>query len=266
MPYLRAFSTLGCAERNLSQIAALVRQFSLAAAELRGVGGILDLPAYFEKTYDTPASLVTEVRRLGLRVTALDTSFKLADATEADRAELLRYVPWAEALGVRWLRVFDGGSPEDEAMSSRALATLLWWRRERRMNGWTCDLMVETHDALFTAERINRFTSAAGGVAILWDSHHTWKRGKEDPVTTWREIFSNVVHIHVKDSVSRPSEKHPFTYVLPGDGEFPAVGLFAALRVDGYAGIVSLEWERLWHPYLAPVEDALTAASQRDWW
>lgn len=29
---------------------------------------------------------------------------------------------------------------------------------------------------------------------------------------------------------------------------------------------VSLEWEKLWHPYLAPLDDALTAAAQRQWW
>ena len=67
-----------------------------------------------------------------------------------------------------------------------------------------------------------------------------WK--KQDPLEFYENVKQHVVHVHVKDSVSRPSEKHPFTYVLPGEGEFPAVGLFAALRVDGYTGVVSLEW------------------------
>ena len=266
MSFLRAISTLGCSELTLPQIAALVREFSLDGAELRGVAGVLELPVHFAAAYATPHALGTEVRRLGLRVISLDTSFKLAEANEADREQLLAYVPWAEAMGVRWLRVFDGGTPADPMMSSRALETLMWWRRERRVNGWACDLMIETHDALFTAERINRFSTAAGGVAILWDSHHTWKRGGEDPVTTWREIQPHVVHVHVKDSVSRPSEKHPFTYVLPGEGEFPAIGLFAALRVDGYSGVVSLEWERLWHPYLPPIQDALASVREHHWW
>jgi sugar phosphate isomerase/epimerase len=266
MAYLRAISTLGCAEFTLPQIAALVREFSLDAVELRSVAGTLDLPAHFAAAQGSPSNLVTEVRRLGLRIVSLDTSFKLAAASEADRAALLAFVPWADALGVRWLRVFDGGSPEDPMTQSRALESLMWWRRERRVHGWSCDLLIETHDALFTADAINRFTEAAGGVAILWDSHHTWKRGGEDPVMTWRAIQSHVVHIHVKDSVSRPGGKHPYTYVLPGEGEFPAAALFAALRADNYAGVVSLEWERLWHPELAPVSDALAAAAKRSWW
>ena len=33
-----------------------------------------------------------------------------------------------------------------------------------------------------------------------------------------------------------------------------------------FTGCVSLEWEKLWHPYLAPLDDALTAAKKRNWW
>jgi hypothetical protein len=29
---------------------------------------------------------------------------------------------------------------------------------------------------------------------------------------------------------------------------------------------VSLEWEKLWHPYLAPLDDALNAAAKKNWW
>ena len=37
------------------------------------------------------------------------------------------------------------------------------------------------------------------------------------------------------------------------------------LRAE-YDGWVSLEWEKLWHPYLPPLDDALAAAARRDWW
>ena len=45
-----------------------------------------------------------------------------------------------------------------------------------------------------------------------------------------------------------------------------AVALFAALRVDDYSRVVSLEWERLWHPYLPPLAEALSVAAKREWW
>ena len=106
----------------------------------------------------------------------------------------------------------------------------------------------------------------APGTAILWDSQHTWRNGGEAPLDTWRAIKSHVVHIHVKDSMARPSGRHSFTYVLPGEGEFPMAPLLDALRTDRFAGAISLEWERLWHPYLAELDVALRTATERRWW
>jgi sugar phosphate isomerase/epimerase len=85
-------------------------------------------------------------------------------------------------------------------------------------------------------------------------------------VVTWRAIRGHVVHVHVKDSVSVPSARHPFSYVLPGEGEFPMTPLKAELRAANFSGPVSLEWERMWHPYLPPLDEALTVAAARGWW
>jgi len=49
---------------------------------------------------------------------------------------------------------------------------------------------------------------------------------------------------------------------LPGDGEFPMQTLREVFRAE-YAGPVNLECERLWHPGLAPLDETLTAATQR---
>jgi sugar phosphate isomerase/epimerase len=78
-------------------------------------------------------------------------------------------------------------------------------------------------------------------------------------------VRPHVAHIHVKDAVRRPSEKFPWTYVAPGAGEFPFAVLLAALARDGFAGPVSLEWERLWHPYLGPLDVALEGAEAQGW-
>lgn len=265
MPYRRAASTLGCPDLTLEQALALATRHRLDALELRALAGTLELPDYFAKTYGSPATLAAQVRNSVVSLAALDTSLKLADNTPADREKFLAFVPWAEALGVTRLRVFDGGQNCDAFELAAANETLKWWRNLRSANRWKADVAVETHDSLFTAEKIQRFLAAAPGTGILWDTHHTWKRGGEDPVTTWRAIKQHVVHIHVKDSISQPSARHPFTYVMPGAGEFPMSPLRAVLRAE-YAGLVSLEWERQWHPYLEPLDTALTQAAARDWW
>ena len=263
---LHAFSSLGCPDLTLEATLALAARHRIDAVELRTLGGTVELPAYFAAEFGTPAVLAERVRSSGVRIAAFDASLHLVGATPAEREQLVAFGPWAEALGVKWLRVFDGGKKADPAELVEAVAVLRWWEELRRERGWQANLMVETHDSLFSAAAIQRLVKVAPGIAILWDSHHTWKKGGEDPVATWQAIRGSVVHVHVKDSVSVPSARHPFTYVLPGDGEFPIAPLLAALRADGFAGPVSLEWEKMWHPYLPPLDEALATAAARGWW
>lgn len=266
MSYLRAFSTLGCAELTLEEVLSLAEHHEIAAVEVRGLEGSLDLPGYFSRHFQTPAKAAQCVRARRTQVLALNTSFQLSDSDDAARADLLKFVPWAEAMNAPRLRVFDGGKTASDEELKNAAATVRWWQALRRKNGWAADLMIETHDSLFTTEAIRRFLALVPDAGILWDAHHTWKHGGEDPVATWRAIKENVVHVHVKDSVSRPSARHSYTYVLPGDGAFPAARLIEVLKADGYAGAVSLEWERLWHSYLPSLDAALVAAKRTRWW
>lgn len=263
MSCLRAFSSLGCPELTLDETLALAQRHGLAAVELRTLAGTVDLPALFTREFGTPDRLAAHVARQPVRVVALDTSLRLAGHAPADWAAFLTFVPWAEALGVRWLRVFDGGEPGGPL--EPMVAAWRTWQAHRAQARLACDMMIETHDSLFTAAAIREFVARAAGASILWDTHHTWKKGGEDPLATWAGIWPHVVHVHVKDSVSRPSARHPFTYVLPGDGEFPMAPLRARLQAE-FDGVMSLEWERQWHPYLAPLDEALSVAAARKWW
>ncbi len=265
---LRCFSSLGCPEFSLEDTLDLAGRYGISAIELRALGGTVDLPAYLAGRFGSPAALAAARRAHPgpVEIAACNASLHLVGSTPAERDQLVALVPWAEALGVRWLRVFDGGRRADDAELAEATATLRWWRDLRQEHGWQTEVMVETHDSLFTAAAIERLLAVAPATAMLWDSHHTWRKGGEDPVATWQAIRDHVVHIHVKDSIGVPSARHPFTYVLPGDGEFPIAPLLAALRAAGYRGRVSLEWEKMWHPYLPPLEEALRVAAAREWW
>lgn len=266
MARARAFSSLGCPDLALDAVLGLARDHGLAAVELRTLGGTAELAAYFASHYGTPAALAAFVRAQPVRVAALNAGLALAAPTDAARAELAALAPWADAVGARWLRVFDGGRRADAAELAVAAAELARWRDLRAARGWSVDLMVETHDSLLDAAAAQRFLTACPGTALLWDAHHTWRKGGEDPVVTWRALRPHIVHVHVKDSVPVPSARHPFTYVLPGDGGFPIAPLLAALDADAYAGLVSLEWEKHWHPYLPPLDEALCIAATRRWW
>lgn len=263
--YKRAISTLGCAKLELFEAIDFAARHGLDALELRALAGSIDLPVHLAASFNTPAALADYLRACPVRIAAIDTSFRLTGSTNADRARLLDHVPWAEALGVPWLRVFDGEQAES-ARPKEAVETLHWWRQERAAHGWQTNIMIETHDSLFDAARIGRLLAAAPpDSAILWDSHHTWKRGGEDPLYTWRTIRPHIVHVHVKDSAGKPGAATNYDYVPPGQGEFPMARLADVLRGE-FHGVVSLEWERFWHPSLAPLEVALGSASEAAWW
>ncbi|HUR60133.1 MAG TPA: sugar phosphate isomerase/epimerase [Opitutaceae bacterium] len=267
MSLVRCFSTLGCPELSLEETLALAAKHRIDAVELRALGGTVELPAYLQARYGSPEALARLVKAQPVRIASFDTSWHLAGGAPEEREAFRAFLPWAEALAVPWLRVFDGKGPlEQSAALAQAAESVRWWRAVRRERGMRADIMVETHDSLFTAAAIQQFQSAAPGTAILWDSHHTWRKGEEDPLVTWREIRGGVAHVHVKDSVAVASARHPFTYVLPGDGGFAIAALLDALRADGFSGAVSLEWEKMWHPYLPPLDTALATAAARRWW
>ena len=262
----RGFSTLGCPELSLEAAIALAEKHKLSDIEVRALDGSTDLPASLATAYGTPARLADRLRQSRIRVVAFNVSLRLVGPTAAEREQLIALGSWADGSGVPWIRIFDGEIGVNASAGAAAGETMEWWRALRRQQGWRCDIMVETHDSLFTIEALRRFVTAFPATAILWDAHHTWKKSGEDPVTTWKALRRSVVHVHVKDSVSVPGPRHPYSYVLPGDGEFPIAPLLAALRSDRFDGVVSLEWERLWHPDLPTLDEALTTAAARRWW
>jgi sugar phosphate isomerase/epimerase len=256
------FSTLGCPELDLPAIARLARRHGIFQVELRTLSERTDLPNLFAAEYGTPSVLRAWLAQQGLRVVALDSSAKLIGCPPDARQELLDFARWAQGLGVPALRVFDGGAFQPRLADrdrGEALDFLHWWADEKRAHRWQVDLIVETHDALCNAAACLDLAEAAeGGLHLLWDAHHTWRKGGEDPLHTWQAIRPHVRHIHFKDSIGRPSARHPFTYTPLGEGEFALQPLLDQIRHDRFTGPVSLEWERKWHPYLAPLDDALT--------
>ncbi|NDV62267.1 TIM barrel protein [Puniceicoccales bacterium CK1056] len=265
-----SFSSLGCPELGLEEIVKLAQQYDLSRLELRTVEDRVDLPELFKGRYGNAETLSRYLSDEGMSVVALDASLKLVGNTPSDRDEFLKFMEWADALGAPNVRIFDGGSftPElGEADMEAALETISWWRGEQAGNGWKADIMVETHDCLTATRAVQQLQAALSDpVRILWDTHHTWKKADEKIEDTWAALKEWIPHVHVKDSISEPSARHPFTYVMLGDGEFDLASTVDLLRGEAFQGTVSIEWERKWHPYLPPLGDALKRARELGWW
>jgi len=253
------FSTLGCGDLNLHQVADLADRHGIATVELRTLSGTVDLIAALAAEFKTPEGLVEFLAGNNLRIAALNTSVRLFESRDLSAVEA--FVPWAEAAGASYLRIFDGGDQVSADEQIHAADLLKDWQASRHKRGLNVDLMIETHDALADFGQLANFVERVPDARILWDAHHTWAKGA-DLASVWSIIAEAAVHVHVKDStIGNDGRRH---YVLPGHGDFPMADLVALLRSGKSPTPISLEWERHWHPELPPLEDALNAA--RPWW
>lgn len=263
------FSSLGCPDLSLTGAASLALEFGIPCLELRALENRADLPKLLGEFPGGWSGAREYLRVRKLQVQVLGTSFKLVGSDEVGWTELLAFAELAEALQAPWLRAFGGGI-WGQALSGgdyhAAAENLRRWDTERRSRGWTVDLLMETHDAFSaSAPCLRLMEEICRPVPLIWDSHHTWRLGGERPSDTWEAIAPCVKHVHWKDSIGVPSARHPFTYVLPGEGEMPFKEVMELLLGDGFSGAVSLEWEKLWHPYLPPLPEALRTCRGGRW-
>ncbi|MCM2369600.1 sugar phosphate isomerase/epimerase family protein [Aporhodopirellula aestuarii] len=263
-------STLGCHELDLPAICRLALRHGIQCLEIRSLADCLNLPEYLDATYpNDPAAIEQILAQYHQSIIALNSGFSLTGAKESDRDELLAFARWADQLGIPYIRVFGGGSmdtPLGRNDLAIAVDNLRWWKQQREKHEWMTRIALETHDGFSSAERCLQLQDAFDGpLDIIWDTHHTWKMGDESALQSWEQMASMIRHVHIKDSISVPSARHPYTYCLPGQGEFPAADVYNVLRDNGYRGVISLEWERKWHPYLPDLDTALTALADSGW-
>ena len=263
-------STLGCAELSFPQICELLAEFGFRELEMRAVDGRIDLPQWAESAGWSPARATALLAENQIRFCVAGSSFKLVGNDDKSRAEMLTFCEWADSWGAQYVRAFGGGTwgqALTEADYGQAVQAVTWWQQEKKRRDWRVELLLETHDSFSVSGPCRTLlTRLSEPIGIIWDSHHTWRLGGESPRTSWSQLSKWIRHVHVKDSFAKPpSRRHPFTYVLPGDGEIPLGQIIEVLRENHFMGTVSLEWERLWHPYLPPLREALTRLQAQPW-
>ena len=262
-----AFSTLGCPERTFDEVIQLAQKYSVPSVGIRTLEGSNDLVSALVARFGNPETAAGY--SLPLRIASLDSSSRMLGGSDENLQELFDLAPWAEALDVPYLRVFDGRVSEGGSWAETihlANTFIDRWRKERCARNWQVDIIVETHSSMTTSTRIADLQRELNqSVGILWDTHHTWYQGGEEPLKTWHSIKDWVKYIHVKDSFKpiRPNEK--VRYTLPGCGDYPFELLLALLEQERFDGPVSLEWEKHWHPELPELAVALEACSHSGW-
>lgn len=259
-----AFSTLGCPTWEWMKVLEFAQANGYAAIELRGVKGNLDLPGCPEFAPERIARSKKEVADHGLKISDLGASAQMHVAEPAERVKQLadarRFVDLASVLEVPYVRVFGNElkGPREEVIA-RVADGLHQLGEYAAPKGVT--VIIESHGDFVQSPLLKEVLTRASskGVALLWDAHHTYVDGHEEPEHTVAELGPWIRHTHLKDSVPDGKGRK---YVLTGKGDVPVERQVQALRKlqvngqMGYAGYYCFEWEKMWHPDIAEPEVA----------
>jgi sugar phosphate isomerase/epimerase len=254
-----AFSTLGCPGWEWTKVLEYAQANGFAAIELRGIMGKMDLPSRPEFAPDQIATSKRQVAEHGLKISDLGSSAEMHISDPAKRAEMLadarRFIDLASSLEVPYVRVFGNEihGPREEVIA-RVVDGLHQLGEYAGPKGVT--VILESHGEFVDSPTLKEVLTRADSkhVALLWDAHHTFVEGHEEPEHTVAELGSWIRHTHLKDSV--PDGKGGRKYVLTGTGDVPVERQVMALRNINYKGYYCFEWEKVWHPDIQEPEVA----------
>ena len=255
-----AFSTLGCPNWELEDVARAAREHGYEGVELRALGGGLDLLARPEFQSGEVARTRGWLAGLGLEVCCVDTSCTFDSAEDAERRRQVevagRHCELAAALGAPLIRVFPDKVPEGSTREETRDRISDSLREVARRAPRGVRVGLETHGDFAggpaTAEIIRRADHP--NLCIIWDAANTFASGEEVEESA-RAVAPFLAHVHLRDA--RPLGKEHWTPVLAGRGLVPFERVLAALRGLDYHGFVSFEFEKYWHPEIEEPEVSL---------
>lgn len=253
------FSTLGCPAWDWTRILEFAKQNGFASVELRGLQGNMDLPARPEFAPDRIEQSKRDVATHGLKISCVSSSAQMHDTdpkkNEQQLADARRFIDLASTMGVPYVRVFGNNivGPREQAIATVAKSL---HRLGEYAGTKNVTVIMESHGDFVDSPTLKGVLEQANSanVALLWDAHHTFVSGKEDPAVTVAELGKYIRHTHLKDSRPEGDTVH---YVLTGRGTVPVKRQVEELVKIGYTGQFSFEWEKVWHPEIDEPEIAI---------
>jgi sugar phosphate isomerase/epimerase len=256
--YPIAFSTLGCPKWPWARVLEQAAASGYVAIELRGIEGEMDLTKRPELTGTRLAQSLKDLDALDLKVSDLGASSRMHEADPKVRAAQMdegkRFIDLAHQMKVPYVRVFgDKVSPNESKATAMARVVEGLQELGQHAKGAGVSVIIESHGDFTDSPTLLEMLQAAAmpNVALLWDAHHTFVAGKEQPDYTYKMLGSYVRHTHLKDS--KP-EGTGVRYVLTGTGNVPVKETVAVLARNGYRGYYCFEWEKAWHPEIEEPE------------
>lgn len=244
-----AWTTLGSPDWPIDRVFAECARAGYAGVEFRCLRGVpIDphLPAA-DRQLMRRLSAETNLPIIGI---GASSTFSAADsaARAAQEEDLRGMLELAHEVGAPLVRAYAGAFPagEAEAVVCDRVAESVW-RVVPRAKELGVAIAMETHDGLSSArvaaEVLRRI--AAPQVHALWDVLHPTRMG-ESPAEVWDLIGPRVRHVHFKDAARDGGGRWRAKPI--GEGEVPLRECLRRLHAAGYAGWLTLEWEKYWEP------------------
>jgi sugar phosphate isomerase/epimerase len=255
-----AFSTLGCPKWPWSRILEQASALGYSGIELRGIEMQMDLTQRPEFSGTRLGDSVKDLDALGLKISDLGASARMHESDPKIRAAQLdegkRFVDLAQRLRAPYIRVFGDKIPPGESkrdVMARVVEGLRALGDHAKGSG--VGILIESHGDFTDSPTLLELlkTAAMDNVALVWDAHHTFVAGKEQPGATFAALGKYVRHTHLKDSKPEGAEVR---YVLTGSGTVPVRETVRVLAAAGYKGFYGFEWEKGWHPEIEEPEVA----------
>ena len=256
-----AFSTLGCPDWDLPQIAAAAQRYGFNAIELRAIGGDLDLlnrPEFRPDAIETTRQWLDE---RSIEICCVDTSCRFDSPDDSERSTqvetAIKHTHLAKALGSSLIRIFpDSIDPNSTREQTRDnIAACL---RKVAVHGadWV-KIGLETHGDFARGASAAEIVRLADhpNVKLIWDVANSLASG-DSIETAAHEVAPFLTHVHLRDARPIEGQQH-WLPVLAGQGEVSFSKVLSVLKRLNYDGYLSFEWEKYWHPEIEEPDVAL---------
>jgi sugar phosphate isomerase/epimerase len=255
-----AFSTLGCPKWEWKTILEHAAAQGYSGIELRGIQGEMDLTKRPEFSPTQLKTSLKDISALELRITDLGASTRLHEFEPAKRAAAIdegkRFIDLAHRLGTPYVRVFGDKVLPGQSRAATIERVIAGMRElGEYAKGSGVAVIIESHGDFADSPSLLGILkgSEMATTGLLWDAHHTFVSGKEQPADTFKQLGRYVRHTHLKDS--QPAADG-VRYVLTGKGTVPVRETVRVLAAGGYRGYYCFEWEKVWHPEIEEPEIA----------
>jgi sugar phosphate isomerase/epimerase len=259
-----AFTTTSCPTWDFETIIGRAKDYGYDGVEIRG---FLNEPLLTAaNVFLTDPQKVRGLFQSGnIEIACLSSSIAMTQNRKRDAqlAEDLKiYIDTAQALGCPLVKVFD---TEVKPGQNRATAGVALGDWLLPMADYACQhnvcLLVENALSFRSSKELWSIMDRLShpGLGVCWDVFNAALIG-ESPYVSVPTLNSRIAYTQVKDAKLGAIGAN---YCKLGEGDIPVQKFMKRLMGIGYAGYVTMEWEKAWLPGLAEPEEVLPDAIKK---